>query len=97
MTAQRFYDTVEKTARSGNAVPFDAEILLMFVKLIFEDFEHFENRKRVTLTRPAIAGQIKASNGSVTLDMTTKEAEVNRKYHPDREHYNILSLLLVKR
>ena len=29
----------------------------MFVKLIFEDFEHFENRKRVTLTRPAIAGQ----------------------------------------
>jgi hypothetical protein len=28
----------------------------MFVKLIFEDFEHFENRKRVTLTRPAIAG-----------------------------------------
>ena len=71
--------------------------MLMFVKLIFEDFEHIENRKRVTLTRPAIAGQIKASNGSVTLDMTTKEAEVNRKYHPDREHYNILSLLLVKR
>ena len=29
----------------------------MFVKQIFEDFEHFENRKRVTLTRPAIAGR----------------------------------------
>ena len=33
----------------------------MFVKLIFEDFEHFENRKRVTLTRPAIAGQLKTA------------------------------------
>ena len=33
------------------------QILLMFVKQIFEDFEHFENRKRVTLTRPAIAGR----------------------------------------
>ena len=29
----------------------------MFVKLIFEVFEHFENRKRVTLIRPAVAGQ----------------------------------------
>ena len=37
------------------------QILLMFVKLIFEDFEHFENRKRVTLTRPAIAGQLKTA------------------------------------
>ena len=25
-TPNSFYDTVEKTARSGNAVPFDAEI-----------------------------------------------------------------------
>ena len=33
----------------------------MFVKCIFEDFEHFENRKRVTLTRPAIAGQLKTA------------------------------------
>ncbi len=37
------------------------QILLMFVKLSFEDFEHFENRKRVTLTRPAIAGQLKTA------------------------------------
>ena len=37
------------------------QILLMFVKLIFEDFEHFENRKRVTLTRPVIAGQLKTA------------------------------------
>ena len=37
------------------------QILLMFVKLIFEDFEHFENRKRVTLTGPAIAGQLKTA------------------------------------
>jgi len=29
----------------------------MFVKQFFEDFEHFENRKRVTLTRPAVAGR----------------------------------------
>ena len=35
--------------------------MLMFVKLIFEDFEHFENRKRVTLTRPAIAGQLQTA------------------------------------
>ena len=33
----------------------------MFVKLIFEDFEHFENRKRVTLIGPAIAGQLKTA------------------------------------
>ena len=33
----------------------------MFVKQIFEDFEHFENRKRVTLTRPAIAGHLKTA------------------------------------
>ena len=33
----------------------------MFVKLIFEDFEHFENKKRVTLTGPAIAGQLKTA------------------------------------
>ena len=36
---------------------YDSTILLMFVKLIFEDFEHFENRKRVTLIRPAVAGR----------------------------------------
>ena len=29
----------------------------MFVKQIFEDFEDFENKKRVTLIRPAVAGQ----------------------------------------
>ena len=33
----------------------------MFVKQIFEVFEHFENRKRVTLTRPAIAGHLKTA------------------------------------
>ena len=31
--------------------------MLMYVKQIFEDIEHFENRKRVTLIRPVIAGQ----------------------------------------
>ena len=29
----------------------------MYVKQNFEDIEHFENRKRVTLIRPVIAGQ----------------------------------------
>ena len=29
----------------------------MFVKQIFGDLEHFENRKRVTLIRPAVAGR----------------------------------------
>ena len=33
------------------------QILLMYVKQNFEDIEHFENRKRVTLIRPVIAGQ----------------------------------------
>lgn len=33
------------------------EILLMFVKQIFEDFENLENKKRVTLIRPAVAGR----------------------------------------
>ena len=34
----------------------DRQILLMFVKQIFEDLEHFEGEKRVTLTRPTVAG-----------------------------------------
>lgn len=29
----------------------------MFVKQIFEDFENLENKKRVTLIRPAVAGR----------------------------------------
>ena len=56
-------DVCEKLMLSPMNLPlaYAKKILLMFVKLIFEDFEHFENRKRVTLTRPAIAGQLKTA------------------------------------
>ena len=37
------------------------QILLMFVKQIFEDLENFENKKRVTLIRPAVAGHLKTA------------------------------------
>jgi len=48
-------------SKRKGAIKRNRQILLMFVKLIFEDFEHFENRKRVTLTGPAIAGQLKTA------------------------------------
>ena len=56
-------DVCEKLMLSPMNLPlaYAKKILLMFVKLIFEDFEHFENRKRVTLTRPAIAGQLQTA------------------------------------
>ena len=34
-------------------------ILLMFVKLIFEDFEHFENRKKCNLNKTCYCRSIK--------------------------------------
>ena len=37
------------------------QILLMFVKCIFEEIERHRAEKSVTLTRPAIAGQLKTA------------------------------------
>ena len=51
----------------------------MFVKLIFEDFDHFENRKRVTLTRPAIAGQLKTARGVVLTGPLPEHCAVSIK------------------